>query len=120
MFYFKNHPLGSGELGAKGRRIPWQKLIDLEVHGFGRHNDPHAVRREDHVATARARAMAAIRAADVPSLRRMVTGPTTISAREAALTVGGSGAGLDDYGGELGRIFRLGQNQLVLSRQCSP
>lgn len=65
--------------------------------------------------------MAAIPAADAPSSRRIVAGPTMISARETALTVGGSGAGAsttmapNSFGS-----FRLRQNQLALTRQGAP
>lgn len=69
-----------------------QPVVPLaEVHWLGRHHDPDAVRRKDHVADANARATATILATDAPSSRRIVTGPTTISARETALVGGGSG-----------------------------
>lgn len=42
-----------------------------EVHGLGCHHDPHTVRWKDHIVAARARAIAAIRAADAPSSRRL-------------------------------------------------
>ncbi|TDK39129.1 hypothetical protein E2F50_03080 [Rhizobium deserti] len=64
-----------------------------EVDRLGGYHDPHAVRWKDHIVAARARAMEAIRAEDAPSSRRIVTGPTTISARETALTFDGSGDG---------------------------
>ncbi|WP_244490096.1 hypothetical protein [Rhizobium sp. Root483D2] len=65
-----------------------------EIDRFGRHHDPHAIRWKNHVAAAKARAIAAIRAADAPSSRRTVTRPTIISAREICLAAGGSGVGI--------------------------
>ena len=55
---------------------------------------PEAIRAGfDRALAANLAEIAAIRDADAPSSRRIVTGPTTISAREATLTVCGSGAG---------------------------
>nr|BAA87790.1 tiorf165 [Agrobacterium tumefaciens] len=63
-----------------------------EVDRLGRDHDPYAVRRKDHAGTAQARAIAAMRAADAPSSRRMVTAPTMISGR-LVLLISGSATG---------------------------
>src|SRR5690606_15796836 len=64
-----------------------------EVYRLRRHHDPHAVRRKDH-AEANAHATTTIRAADAPSSRRIMTGPTMISGRLDAFLIGGWIAGV--------------------------
>lgn len=91
-----------------------------EVDRFGRHHDPDAVRREDHVAAAKARAMAAIRVADAPSSRRMVTGPRTISGATEHFRRLFRNRRIDDHRRELYRILRCWQDQLALPRHRSP
>ncbi len=59
-----------------------------EVDRLGGHHDPNSVR-----GTAQARAIAAIRAADAPSSRRIVTPPTLISGRLAFLIEGSETGG---------------------------
>src|SRR6056297_1512131 len=85
-------PLGAEHEHSAGERIFLQRRLHQsgqpvmafpEVHGLRRHQDAHPVRRHDHVRHPTARTISAIRAAEVPASRRIVTSPTAISIKGA-------------------------------------
>ena len=63
-----------GRIRGHGRRSPL-----AEIDRLRRHQEAHPVRRHDHVARPTARTISAIRAAEVPASRRIMTSPTAIS-----------------------------------------
>lgn len=91
-----------------------------EVHRLRRHHDPYPVRWKDHAEAENARATAAIRAADAPSSRRIVTAPTMISGRLTSL-IGGSAAGVSiTIAANSTASSGAGSTQLALPRHRSP
>jgi len=69
-----------------------------EVNRFGRHNDPHPVRREHHGVVGSARAIAATRSGRVPASKRMVIEPCTISTALSGAATDGVASGSNTTG----------------------